>query len=272
MLHGPQSSGRCRGIVKARCSSTWMPQRATRCMRILVRPMPGSNAEGYERVRVGPRRQKSILPGVSRRASTKPRLLSQARAPSRCPPLASRQRPHLWLRPTTATTCPGLDGSGRWRAHARRRLSGGKRTPTRYITRPEAYGYNPVDNYNSQATSVSSTRATKSSALFERQGHCAPRSQASQRWPGNPGRRSFVLLLLAAGAVRVHLYTQGYASYPTQESVVEASVRRYRERFELFRFVDVSSDKSTMPCAGVVSDSDVAIDGMDKSMSKLHGA
>ena len=125
----------------------------------------------------------------------------------------------------------------------------------------EAYGYEPVDNYNSGDERFFNA----SDEELERYSKGIARQDRKRR---NVGLKIlvafFVLLLLAAGA-GVFLYTQGYG-YPTQESVVKGLFADTENASSYF-VSSMSSDKVDDAMRGVVSDSDVAIDGMDKSMS-----
>ena len=125
----------------------------------------------------------------------------------------------------------------------------------------EAYGYEPVDGYNSGDERFFNAIDEE----LERYSKGIARQDRKRR---NVGLKIlvafFVVLLLAAGAC-VYLYTQGFG-YPTQESVAK----------ELFADTDhasnyfvssMSSDAVEEQMRGVVSDSDVAIDGVEKSMS-----
>ncbi len=125
----------------------------------------------------------------------------------------------------------------------------------------EAYGYEPVDSYNSGDERFFNA----SDEELERYSKGIARQDRKRR---NVGLKIlvafFVVLLLAAGAC-VFLYTQGFG-YPTQESVVK----------ELFADTDhasnyfvssMSSDAVDEQMRGVVSDSNVTIDGVEKTMS-----
>lgn len=125
----------------------------------------------------------------------------------------------------------------------------------------EAYGYEPVDNYNSGDERFFNA----SDEELERYSKGIAKQDRKRR---NVGLKIlvafFVLLLLAAGA-GVFLYTQGYG-YPTQETVVKELFANTNNASDYF-VPTMSSDSVDSAMRGVVSDSNVTIDGVDKSMS-----
>ncbi len=125
----------------------------------------------------------------------------------------------------------------------------------------EAYGYDSVDNYNSGDERFFNA----SDEELERYSKGIARQDRRRR---NVGLKIlvafFVVLLLAAGA-GVFLYTQGYG-YPTQESVVKGLFADTDHASNYF-VSSMSSDSIEDEMRGVVADSNVTIDGVEKSMS-----
>ena len=125
----------------------------------------------------------------------------------------------------------------------------------------EAYGYDVSDGY----ASGDDRFFNASDEELERYSKGIARQDRKRR---NIGLKILVFvfaLLLIAAAACVFLYTQGFG-YPTQESVVRGLFADTGNAQQYF--VDsMSADSVETAMRGVVSDSDVQVDGVDKSMS-----
>lgn len=125
----------------------------------------------------------------------------------------------------------------------------------------EAYGYDVQDGYESGGERFFNA----SDEELERYSKGIARQDRKRR---NVGLKIlvifFVIVLLAAGAC-VFLYTQGYG-YPTQETVAQELFADTDNASQYF-VSTMSDDSIASAMQGVVSDSNVTIDGVEKSMS-----
>lgn len=125
----------------------------------------------------------------------------------------------------------------------------------------EAYGYNVQDGY----ASGDDRFFNASDEELERYSKGIAKQDRKRRNIGLKILVVFFTLLLIAAAGCVFLYTQGYG-YPMQETVAKELFANPDNASEYF--VDtLSSDKIESAMREVVADSDVTIDGVDKSMS-----
>lgn len=125
----------------------------------------------------------------------------------------------------------------------------------------EAYGYNVQDGY----ASGDDRFFNASDEELERYSKGIAKQDRKRRNVGLKILVVFFTLLLIAAAGCVFLYTQGYG-YPTQESVARGLFADTAKASDYF-VESLSSDKVESAMREVVQDSDIAIDGIDKSMS-----
>ena len=125
----------------------------------------------------------------------------------------------------------------------------------------EAYGYDVQDGYASGDDRFFNV----SEEELERYSKSIAKKDRKRR---NVGLKILVFLfalLLIAAAGCVFLYTQGYG-YPTQESVVRGLFSDTSNAQEYFTS-NMSADAVNSEMRGVVQDSDITVDSVEKSMS-----
>lgn len=125
----------------------------------------------------------------------------------------------------------------------------------------EAYGYNVQDGY----ASGDDRFFNASDEELERYSKGIAKQDRKRRNVGLKILVVFFTLLLVAAGGAVFLYTQGYG-YPTQESVARGLFADTAKASDYF-VETLSPDKVDSTMREVVQDSDIAIDGIEKSMS-----